>query len=483
MCAEAYQPIVWCADDMTVGNKSGNYNGLNFINPDNDSSIAVVNATRTYKNRVYDKAIRTYGYSNPFNGYIPLNKAVSFAITKPCDVVIYAYGTSSDSNVGMRISNSNGIVASFQTVHSVIREFKTFLPTAGTYYIYSTNGSLSICEIKRGLVLGDLDQDFDLDWNDRRLALRYTNGILIPNDEQNYKIDVNNDGLTNINDTDLMLNLMDSTEKPKAYFYNSNTWNVSNMPSGAYQTYDGIEMVARDLNNSNNSVKVVAQNGTYTDDYGTKTFSKCIKTDGYKNGANNNYPITKAIKINVGDAEFMDIYAKTGSSDPSIQRLSIYDADGVLVQNFEIDTYIDKYSFRVEKWQTYFISSTTGAIKVFEIDLNENSNINLTDLMYVVSGNTYKIYLSGFKLRDPNENYVQFIYDPDVITINSIGGKIPTEGKCPDGTEILDFSSGYIDFIPYILEDGECGLLTEVTFTANQTGNTTLSLRSERRND
>ena len=385
--ATNYPVTTWSADNMVVGNKTG-YNGLEFINPNNDNSICVVSAVRTYDEHTYSRAIKTNGYSNPIKNNIPQNKALKFTATQPCDLTIYAYGSSSDTTVGLCISRSDKLIASFSTVHSKVRKYKVFLDKADTYYIYGTGGSLSICEIKRGLALGDLDKDYDVDWNDIRLAYRYNNNKIASDDEVNYKLDVNNDLKITEADVSKIITLPITSEKEKAVFSDYAKWNVSNMPLGNYSTYNGLELVARECNFANNSIKVISSSKSYDD----KTFTKCITTDGYINEGLGNYPVTKAVKINMRNARYLDLYMSTGSSVNTDHIACIYDADGNKVASFDLEYDINFYNIELDNYQTYFIGSPTGTLNIYEIDMFNNDNRIGGKNMNVVAGKTYKVF-------------------------------------------------------------------------------------------
>ena len=252
---ESYTVTSWCADDMEVGSTAG-INGLEFVQP-TDSMATPVKVTNNGRNNdvgSYSNAIKTGGSANTIRNYVPQKRAIKFTVTQPCDINIYAYSASSGTSIDMRLSRAGKLVDTFQLMHSKLKLYKAYLDSAGTYYIYSTQGSVAICEIKVGYVEGDLDYDFDVDWNDLRLARKAMNRNDYRDEFINTKLDLNNDGTV----TDIDITILESkiNNREKAKFVNTIRWNANNMNIGFPETYNGLEFVGKDCNTNDKSIGV-----------------------------------------------------------------------------------------------------------------------------------------------------------------------------------------------------------------------------------
>lgn len=76
----------------------------------------------------------------------------------------------------------------------------------------------------------------------------------------------------------------------------------------------------------------------------------------------------------------------------------------------------------------------------------------------------------------PDINPVKLTYNASALSIESIGGSKPAVGICNDGTKILEVGQGYIVFMADRWNDGESGIMTDITVKAKTSGQTTLSL-------
>lgn len=491
---ESYPVISWSTDDMEVGNTTGltiNNNTLTFVNPITDEeSVKVVNAIRTIGDKVYTKAIKTNGGTNQFVNGIPNHRALSFEVTKPCDLIVYSYGASSDYTINLCVSkkalgSNQGVEIYNETVeHSKIKRYSIYLDEPGTYYIYGRGGSISFCEIQRGCVKGDLDRDFNLDWNDIRIAKRVFNNKISNTDEYEYKMNLlntvsnNNGSNVTIDDLNEQRRLLSDAELKKAEFVSNKAWNVSSMPLGRYETYDGLELVSKDLDLNSMSIEVYNMNRTYIGNNGeTKKFTKVIATDGYLSEAMDDYCVTKAVKFNLEEDALVTLYMSTGSSENVEHRAVIYDADKNVVANFPLTTNIGKYTIELDGNQTYFVGSHTGTIRIFEIDCNAA----VSKTIDVENGKTYSYILTGERI--PNKNNCTYVikYNNEAITLNSLGENVSTGSSFAvgDNIQIVSHKNGILKFKYTEDETDWTGVLTVLKFVANSSGTTTISFEME----
>ncbi len=472
---ENYSVTIWSADDMEVGATVGT-NGLEFLQPA-ESSVTKVQVTD--KGRFpYSNAIKTGGSASMLNAYVPKTRALKFTVTKPCNMVIYAYG-SSDSNVTMKISNSTKIINTFSLEHSRLNRYVLYLDSAGTYYVYG-NGSMGICEIAVGYTKGDADIDFDLDWNDIRIFRKVFFDNLAVDEIVTRNIDYNNSGFIDAGDLASMQEYM--TDRNKAVFVDNATWNANDMTAEDIPIYRGLELVYKDCDSSNGSIYVKSINEkTYTGENGEfKTYTKCIQTDGDTGEGIGNYPVTKAVKFNLATDAYVTVYMSTGSSKNIQHKAQIINADGVKVEEFNINNKIGRYTTKLSGNETYFITSYTGTLRIFEINVVSNTNNECKKTININAGATYKLYLTVDKGVMIGKLPVKLTYNASALTVQSMGGSSGVNvGRCNDRTRIIETGTDYIIFEPYDWADGESGILTEVLIKAKTTGTTTLTLSIE----
>lgn len=475
----------WCADDMAVGNTTG-YNGLEFMLPVGgtaDNGIVVAGDGRMYDaEHDYDNAIKTRGAANTGVNYVPKGRAMKFTVTQPCDLVVYAYDASSSADVSLQISRAGKIVDTIPLSEKINR-YAAYLDTAGTYYVYSIGGSMGVCEMQVGYVKGDLDFDFDVTWNDVRLmrkkVLNYGIGV-----SSNHKFDIDGDGYYRIKDFGLLEELVSEPEKIKCIDAisqrpSNGTWNMKDVPTTNPITYNGLEFVYKDLNTANNTIKIANIPKTYVSPNGNeKSFTKCVTTDGKMSAGKGIYPVTKAVKFNLNASAQIVVYMCTGSSNTNQQKALIINADGEIVEEVNLSKDIGKYAFDLNGNETYFIGSPEGTLRIYEIGvrmvLQENTKTSKT--ISVTANNKYNMFLTVDTAVLPDINPVKLTYNASALSIESIGGSKPAVGICNDGTKILEVGQGYIVFMADRWNDGESGIMTDVTVKAKTSGQTTLSL-------
>lgn len=139
---------------------------------------------------------------------------------------------------------------------------------------------------------------------------------------------------------------------------------------------------------------------------------------------------------------------------------------------------IDKYVFTLEGNETYFIGSPTGTLRIYEIDIKSvrQDNTGASKTIDVIANNTYDMFLTVNTAVLPDIKPVKLTYNTNALLIESIGGSNPAIGTCTDGTKILEIGQGYIVFMADRWNDGESGIMTEITVRAKTSGQTTLSL-------
>lgn len=478
LAAEEDYPVkVWSADDMEIGNTTG-ADGLEFLQPTDTTAtkVQVQNGGRA----PFVNAIKTGGASSMLDAYVPKTRALKFTVTKPCNIRIYAYGASSNGTVNMKVSSAEKIVDTFNTQHSTLNKYVTYLDSAGTYYIYG-NASLGICEVAVGYAVGDADFDFDRDWNDMRILRKVVFDNLSVNEMIQRNIDVDNNGRITSNDTACMDSYMlddDKGEYNKAKFISYAQWNANDMAAGCPVTYNNLEFVYADNDIANRSIFVASCNKTYTSQNGeAKAYAKCIQTDGDTGKAVGNYPVTKAVKFNLEQEGYVTLYLSTGSSKAIQHKAQIINADGQRVAEFDIDKNIGCYVTKLSGNETYFVSSNTGTLRIYEIEIRQNSNKSCSKTINVEAGKTYCLYLTADKGVMTGKIPVKLTYNTAAVTAETMGaGSKIAVGNCNDRTRITETGAGYIVFEPYGWKDGEGGIMTDIVFKANSTGVTTLTL-------
>ena len=474
--SENYPVTVWSADNMEIGNTTG-INGLEFIQPTDTTAVPVkvTNDGRNAKEIKFNNTIKTGGGSSMLTETVPKTRAVKFTVTKPCNVIIYAYGASSNGTVIMKVSNSSKIIDTFATQHSVLNKYVSYLDEAGTYYIYG-DATLGICQVSVGYVKGDVDFDFDLDWNDLRIARKHIydnmqiDALVLKN------MDIDNSGSITARDASCMASNID--EPAKAYFLDYAIWNANEMQIGYPETYQYLELVYEDNNPKNQSMCVKSTNKTFLGEDGEKkTYTKCIQTAGDSGNGIGNYPVTKAVKFNLSNSSYVTLYLSTGSSKTIQHKAQIINADGVNVAEFNIDKNISRYTVQLPQNETYFVTSNTGKLNIYEIDVLSSLNNSCSKTINVEAGKTYTVYLTVNNGKLIGKLPVKLTYNSAAITLESIGaGSKAAIGICNDRTVITEIGQGYIVFKPYDWKDNEGGIMTDVVFKASSSGTTELTL-------
>lgn len=485
---ENYPVTSWSADDMEIGNTTG-ANGLEFVQSEDITDIMVTVNNKGRHNEVgsYDQSINTGGSANMLTQYVPRAKAVKFTVTQPCNVVIYAYGASDVGNLSMKLSGENKLIDTFTVQHSVLARYQSFIDSAGTYYIYSQQGALGICEIKVGYVCGDVDVDFDVDWNDLRLAKRVFNNLISADDLMLERINVDGNSALTSNDISTIYTMTDNMGK--AYFTGAKCWNANNMTAGYPEVCDGLELVYKDDDVTNHSMRIVALNKTY---YGTKgdvrDYTKCIATDGAESKGIGNYAVTKAVKFNLESDAYVTMYLNTGSSKNIQHKAKIIDADGNKVSEFNINKDIGRYTVRLDGCQTYFLCSPTGTLRIYEIEVNTdvlNTTEQVSKSISVTNGNTYIYTLTMSNAAVMDSAVFTFEYNNNDVELVSVGGVEigGLWGKNESGIIAVDIATGMLSFKTDNLANGESGIITDVELKANRNCTTTLILSMEGRDN
>ena len=470
----------WCADDMAVGNTTG-YNGLEFMLPVGgtaDNGIVVAGDGRMYDaEHDYDNAIKTRGAANTGVNYVPKGRAMKFTVTQPCDLVVYAYDASSSADVSLQISRAGKIVDTIPLSEKINR-YAAYLDTAGTYYVYSIGGSMGVCEMQVGYVKGDLDFDFDVTWNDVRLIQKYFKND--PSVVRNHKFDVNGDGLYTANDPAILIDMALADEK--ARFVNSADWNANDMPMGRYETYEGLEMVPKAGDITNGSISVINANGTFKEESGEiKKYTKCISLNGKGTNGFGPYPVSRALKFNLNGSRDVVIYIRCDSSVNVQHKARIVDGDGNLVKELDVDKTLRRYVVKLDGTETYFLYGLYGGLEVYEInicDLDAPNNVSYTKNLNVTAGQNYELNLVAVNSFYADKTTYKLTYDPNVLSLKSLGGesKITLNKLLPGGITVLSTTSNSVTF--RVPDRGlyESGILTNVEFSAKNTGNTSLKL-------
>lgn len=470
----SYPITVWSAEDMEIGNTTG-VNGLDFMQPVGSLSLVqVVEGGRTDEVRHFTKTIKTGGASSMQDKYVPKTRALKFNVTKPCDIRIYAYG-GSKTDVVMSLNRAGESVKQFNVKDSVLGLYTARISEADTYYLFSTTGTLCVCEITVGCVRGDLDVDFDADWNDVRLGMRAFNTSYFNDKEMLERLDLDGNGIFTANDMTYLLSVI---EKPEEAMYISYmNWYVNDMPIGYNESYKGLVLVDKDNNRDNKSIEVKSVSKKYVGKNGAvKRFNKCISTNGGMCGAMYEYPITKAVQFNLSDDAYVTFYLSTGSSDNVEHKAVVYSADREREAEFMLSTEVDRYTVHLEGNESYFIGSPDGTLRVYEIDVRNGLNPSNSKTISVNAGEISNLFLtvSGGVHLDTDE--VKLTYNPSVVMVESMGGSTVKTGICADGTKITEVGSGYICFIPYSWNDGDGGIMTDITIKSKSTGSTTITL-------
>lgn len=471
----------WCADDMAVGNTTG-YNGLEFMLPVGgtaDNGITITDQGRMYNaDHDYENAIKTNGAVNMGANYVPKGRAMKFTVTQPCDFVAYAYGASRTADVCLQISRAGKIVDTIPLNHAAIDKYATYLDAAGTYYVYSTGGSMAVCEMQVGYVKGDLDFDFDVTWNDVRLIKKKFN--YDPSVVRNHKFDVNSDGLYTANDVAILIDMTLADEK--ARFVNSADWNANDMPMGRYETYEGLEMVPKAGDITNGSVNVISANGTFKEESGEiKKYTKCISLNGKGTNEFGPYPVSRALKFNLSDSRDVVIYMRCDSSVNVQHKARIVDGDGELVKELDVDKTLRRYVVKLDGNETYFLYGVYGGLEVYEInicDMDAPNNVYYTKNLGVTAGQSYELNLVAVNSFYADKTTYKLTYDPNVLSLKSLGGesKITLNKLLPSGITVLSTTSNSVTFSVPDRGLYESGILTNVEFSAKKTGNTSIKL-------
>ena len=470
----------WCADDMAVGNTTG-YNGLEFMLPVGgtaDNGIVVAGDGRMYDaEHDYDNAIKTRGAANTGVNYVPKGRAMKFTVTQPCDLVVYAYDASSSADVSLQISRAGKIVDTIPLSEKINR-YAAYLDTAGTYYVYSIGGSMGVCEMQVGYVKGDLDFDFDVTWNDVRLIQKYFKND--PSVVRNHKFDINSDGLYTADDPAVLINM--TLADAKARFVDYADWNANDMPMGSYETYEYLEMVPKAGDITNRSISVVSANGTFKEESEEiKRYTKCISLNGKGTNGFGPYPVSRALKFNLNGSRDVVIYMRCDSSVNVQHKARIVDGDGNLVKELDVDKTLRRYVVKLDGTETYFLYGVYGGLEVYEInicDLDAPNNVSYTKNLNVTAGQNYELNLVAVNSFYADKTTYKLTYDPNVLSLKSLGGesKITLNKLLPGGITVLSTTSNSVTF--RVPDRGlyESGILTNVEFSAKNTGNTSLKL-------
>ena len=475
----------WCADDLNIGNTSG-YSDLEFMLPVGgtaNNGIMVTNEGRRYDaEHDYDSAIKTRGAVNTGLNCVPRGRAMKFTVSQPCDIVVYAYGASSSSNVSLQISREGKIVETFPLVHSRINKYIAYLDVAGTYYVYSTGGSMGVCEMQVGYIKGDLDIDFEVTWNDMRLLRKN----IVENDSSfivNHKFDVNQDGIYSASDlSELLMIAINSGTEDYMNFVSYTNWNANEMSLGCYEIYNGLELVPKEGDIANGSVNVISLNKSYVEPSGeVRNYTKCISLNGKMADGFGPYPVSRAIKFNLAEAKEVVIYMRCDSSVKTQHKAQIINGDGDIVKELDVDGNVKRYVVKLDGNETYFLGGVYGKLEVFEIDINNctaESDVSFTKSLSVTANQSCELNLVAVNSFYQDRTIYKFTYDPNMLSLKSIGNEseIVLNKLLPNGIMILSTEPGSITFSVPGRKSFESGILTNVEFTAQKTGNTSVKL-------
>lgn len=472
-----YPVRIWSADNMEVGNVTG-VDGLEFLQPEDETAAKV--EVKAEGRLPFKNAIKTRGSASLQGRFVPKTRALKFNVTKPCNIRIYAYGASSTEEVTLKISNSEKIVKIFATQHSQLERYEAYLETSGTYYIYGT-GALGICEITVGYIQGDVDLDFDRDWNDLRLLRKAVNEGLQLNEMEFRNADMDKNSLIDENDLEHLSSCISGdvvSVREKAKFVSTAVWNANDMAVGNPEVYNGLEFVYVDGDVSNKTIGVINRNSRYVSQSGeVRNYIKCIETNGAVGEGYSNYPVSRAVKFNLDKDAYVTVYVSTGSSKPVQHKVQIMDADGNKEAEFNIDKNISCHTVKLKGNESYFVYSSTGKIRIYEIDVRTNSNESISKTINVEAGKNYVLYLTADKGVMLGKFPVKLTYNAAAITPVSMGaGSSVAVGNCNDRTIIKEIGQGYVVFMPYNWSDGDSGIMTDIVFNAKTSGTTTLTL-------
>ena len=486
MAVESGYSQVWNADDMPLG-KLDSYDGLTIIQPAGGTAytdpIEVVNSYRSYEDRSFTKAIKTGGNSVVGSNYVPTARAIKIDVPQKCYMTIYMYGASTNQNVeNVCISKMGSLVDNTIVNYNEKVKKCIYLETSGIYYIYSTDGSVGIHYISLHMINGDLNRDEDVEWDDLRIfRKRMANQSACSQKELN-EMDVNKNTVLDWNDYTALENIIRNKGNYVSQFYNNKVWNVSNMPTGKYANYDGLEFIG-DLAHANQ-----LEIGSSNKKYGDLSFTKRIKTGGEGNNGFGHYLYNRSVKINVNSPCYMTIYM-TSSSSNVVNPKAVLSSEGGVVKEMSLaNGDLRKYVLRVDGPDSFYLYGVNTSLGVYYIELSntlmgdlETGSVSKT--ISVVSGQSYEYALTVDKGRYPGVITYAVTYDAGKLRPTAVGlwakagsgNTINTD----ENIKIISNSGGVLKFTVDTTDENWSGILTKVKFEGIGNGNTTIAFGIE----